>query len=168
MSYWEQCKDKGELGELWVELFLKRKGYKILDKHCFKKSNGGHLIDFKIESASGKVCYLDVKCKDRRVVYADTGFDTDDYYKYQKIDKKHEVIVVYVDGVLGGAYWQSMADMQVERICGRTGNRYPLHAKRDRQGKLITYTLCCSLTRLFGLSDKMKKIYDSLPDARYE
>ena len=100
---WQDKKEtiKGNIGERIVEKRLEANGYRSYSP----TKDGPHPIDrLYIHSTTFETFMVDIKCKELRKKYPDTGFPLKHYQKYMAINKNIKVKIYFVDYIKGEIY----------------------------------------------------------------
>ena len=84
---------KGNVAEDIVQQKLLDKGYFIYKS----VTNKSHHFDFLIHDKKGNVFALEIKCKELRNKYPDTGFPLTSWKKYMAINKKIKFMILWID-----------------------------------------------------------------------
>lgn len=108
---------KGDIGEAIFDNIVSMCGYVIR-----KPKPGSHLIDRLLKKDGKNQFFVDIKTKEKRIIYNDTGIDENDFLKYKKLEIESclPVYIIFVDMILGEVYGNTLSEL--EKI--REGN-YP-------------------------------------------
>jgi len=111
---------KGDIGEDIVDCILSNMGYS-----SFKNNdNCSHPIDrIYIHRKTHDIKVIDVKCKQLRDKYPDTGFPFSNFKVYRDINKAITVEIWFVDCVKGEIYGNTLDKLKEMKIVN--GKTYP-------------------------------------------
>lgn len=125
---------KGDLGEEIFDKRLKQKGFKI---YIPEDLDTPHPIDrLYLHPQSFDLFMVDVKCKELRWKYNDTGFPKRNLRKYMEINKKIEVLIYFIDYEKGEIYGNTLTKLLENELNIYCGIIYFKYEHMDVMGKL--------------------------------
>jgi len=150
---------KGNIGEKIVRGYLENKGYVIYKPI----TSGGHPFDNLCASRDKKKIFIvEVKTKEARKYYPDTGIDIKSYNEYKYIQDKYnlKVFLFFVDATNRKIYGNIMEYLEIETTVGK--HIYPL-----RQNGIIYFPLS-SMKSISELTENEAEIIRKYNTKKYD
>jgi hypothetical protein len=115
---------KGNIGEKIVKEYLEREGYIIYKPD----TSGSHPFD-NLCASDQNIFVVEVKTKEARKYYPDTGVDVRHFNKYNNIKEKHKINVYlfFVDAKNAKIYGNELEELIKPKMIN--GQNYPLRYK---------------------------------------
>lgn len=157
---WEQLSTvkKGNVGEKIVIDYLTEKGFVVYKSI----TNGAHPFDNLCASRDKKKIFIaEVKTKEARKYYPDTGIDIRHYNQYRFIQEKYnlKVYIFFVDAANKKIYGNSLEELESSKTVGDC--KYPLKHKG------IIYFPLDNTSFIAGLNDKQAETIKRYSTKKY-